>query len=386
MPRPRDATLAAAREKASPRPLHFRPGLYIAQTQPGFETIAASEIVARVAGAREVARRVVHDRAGMAIFTAPRADALGKLRTPEDLFALAGYRADVGAGRDTLDHVRAAAREAPFVAAALDARVRITPGARAGRRLRFRVVARMTGEHEYRRADFERAVARGVGERSDHTWRSEDAAGDVEWWATLIGAELLLAIRLTDDRMRQREYKVAHMPGSLRPSAAAALAWLSHPHDDDVVLDPFCGAATILIERAHLARYKMLIGTDRDAAALEAAHANVGPRYQPIRIERADAAALPLDDASVDKIVTNLPWGRRFGSYAENRTRYPKWIAEMRRVLRPGGKIVMLTAETRLMRELEQRRLFSTSSITRVTVLGAPAAIYVCGPSAIKPR
>jgi tRNA (guanine6-N2)-methyltransferase len=369
------------------RPLHFRPGLYIVQTQPGFESIAAGEIAARIKGAREAARRVVHDRAGMAIFSAPRAAAFEVLRTPEDLFALAGYRADVRPGRDALDRVRAAARDAPYAAAALDARVRLTPGARAGRRLRFRVVARVTGEHEFRRADFEHAVARGIAERIDHTWRHEDQAGEVEWWATLIGSELLLAIRLTDDRMRQRGYKVAHLPGSLRPSAAAALAWLSGPGDEDVVLDPFCGAATILIERAHLGRYQMLIGTDRDAAALEAARANVGPRYQPIRLERAGAAALPLDDASVDKVVTNLPWGRRFGSPAENRARYPKWIAEMQRVLRPGGTIVMLTAETRLMRELERRGVFTPSSIARVSVLGMPAAIYVCaGPGAITPR
>jgi tRNA (guanine6-N2)-methyltransferase len=360
------------------RPLHFRPGLYIAQTQPGFEPIAASEIAARIKGAREAARRVVHDRAGMAIFTAPRADVLAVLRTPEDLFALAGYRIDIGAGRPALDHVRTAARDAPYVAGALDARVRLTPGARAGRRLRFRVVARVIGEHDFRRADFERAVARGIAERIDHTWR-EDENAQVEWWATLIGAELLLAIRLTDDRMRQREYKVAHLPGSLRPSAAAALAWLSEPRDDDVVLDPFCGAATILIERAHLGRYQMLIGTDRDPAALEAARANVGPRYQPIRLECSDAGALPLDDASVDKIVTNLPWGRRFGSHPENRKRYPRWIAEMQRVLKPGGTMVMLTAETRLMRELETRGAFRLSSVTRVSVLGTAAAIYVCG-------
>ncbi len=359
------------------RPLHIRAGLYIAQTQPGFESIAASEIAARIEGARDVARRVVHDRAGMAIFTAPRAAALAALRTPEDLFALAGYRVRIGAGRDALDHVRAAAREAPYVAGALDSRVRLTPGARAGRRLRFRVVARMTGEHEFRRTDFERAVARGIAERIDHTWREDEAAPQVEWWATLIGDELMLAIRLTDDRMRQREYKVAHLPGSLRPSAAAALAWLSEPRDEDVVLDPFCGAGTILIERAHLGRYRMLIGTDRDSAALEAARANVGPRYQPIRLEQSDAAALPLEDGSVDKVITNLPWGRRFGSHPENRRLYPRWIAEMQRVLKPGGAMVLLTAEARLMRELEQRRVFIPSSVTRVSVLGTPAAIYV---------
>ena len=67
-------------------------------------------------------------------------------------------------------------------------------------------------------------------------------AGEVEFWATLLDDELFLAIRLSDDRMRQREYKVAHFAGSLRPSVAGAMALLSQPTDDDVVLDPLCGA------------------------------------------------------------------------------------------------------------------------------------------------
>ena len=59
--------------------------------------------------------------------------------------------------------------------------------------------------------------------RGDHRWRLEEN-GEVEFWATLLEDELFLAIRLSDDRMRQRDSKVAHFPGSLRPSVAAAMA------------------------------------------------------------------------------------------------------------------------------------------------------------------
>ena len=144
------------------------------------------------------------------------------------------------------------------------------------------------------------------------------------------------------------------------------------------MLDPFCGAGTILIERAHLGRYAMLLGSDRDGAALAAARENVGERYKPIRLENWDAAALPLEDAGVTKIVTNLPWGERYGSHGENRKLYPIWIREFTRVLKRGGLMVLLTAEWRLMRELERMRKIAPSKIIRVSVLGKPAAIYVC--------
>src|SRR5882762_6556828 len=235
---------AATRERIAPHPLRFGPNLYIAHTQPGFEAIAADEIAARIAGAREITRRGVPDRAGMTIFFAPNAQKLTALRTVEDLFGLAGEI-------QSLEKIRAAAREAPLVDAALLARVKVSLGARAGRRLKFRVIARMAGEHEFRRVDFQRAVERGIIERTDHTWRLEEGEeAEVEFWATMIDSEFFLTVRLSDDRMRHREYKAAHRPASLRASSAAALAWLSDPHDDDVVLDPFCGAGTMLIERA----------------------------------------------------------------------------------------------------------------------------------------
>ena len=112
--------------------------------------------------------------------------------------------------------------------------------------------------------------------------------------------------------------------------------------------------------------------------ALAAARVNVGARYKPIQLENWDAGALPLGDASVNKIVTNLPWGLRYGSHGENRKAVSDLVREFARVLKSGGMMVMLTAEWRLMRDLERTRKIAPSKIIRVSVLGKPAAIYVC--------
>ena len=101
------------------------------------------------------------------------------------------------------------------------------------------------------------------------------------------------------------------------------------------------------------------------------------PRYKPIELHAWDATAIALGPASVSKVITNLPWGMRHGSHAENRRLYPYLIEEFRRVTRPGGLIVMLTAETRLMADLMSRGVFKPQKILRVSILGAPAAIYV---------
>jgi tRNA (guanine6-N2)-methyltransferase len=357
--------------------LRVSPDLVIVHTQPGLESVAIREALVRVPGTREIGRRSIAERNGMALLGVERPQELARMRCAEDLFALAGYLRPLAGTEEGLEQARKMARGAPFVEAALERRVALTPGSRSGRRLDYRVLVRTTGRHDYRRVDLQKAIERGIAERGDRRWRLTEQ-GEVEFWATLLDDELFLALRLSDDRMRQREYKAAHLPGSLRPSVAAAMATLSQPGDDDVVLDPLCGAGTILIERAHLGRYRMLRGGDSDAAALEAARENVGPRYKPIELREWDAAALPLGDREVTRIITNLPWGRKSGTHADNLRLYPRLMREFRRVLAPGGLMVLMTSETRLMRELFDEHQMVCSSILAVTILGAPASIYVC--------
>lgn len=369
---------SAARAQVTAR-LKLSPHTIITQTQPGLEAVAASEALSRIPGATELGRRVVPDRSGLAFFDAPDPQPLTRLRCGEDLFAAVGYARGIAPDEHGLEAARRLARAAPFVEQALLTRVRVTAGSRAGHRLSFRVLVRAVGEHQFRRLDLAHALERGIAERGDHRWRAQ-ADGEVEFWATLLQDELILALRLTGDQMRQREYKTAHIPGSLRPSVAAAMVWLSQPQDDDVVLDPLCGAGTILIERAHMGRYQMLLGGDHDAGALAAARENIGPRYKPIQLRQWDAVALPLEDASVTRVIVNLPWGRRVGSHPDNRRIYPRLMREFRRVLAPGGRLVMLSGEGNLLRESMARSELAPSAVLPVTILGAYARIVVCAP------
>jgi 23S rRNA G2445 N2-methylase RlmL len=152
---------------------------------------------------------------------------------------------------------------------------------------------------------------------------------------------------------------------------------LTDPAPDDVFLDPMCGSGTILIERALAQRYRLLLGGDRDPAAVEATLENIGPRYKPIEVRRWDAAHLPLESGSVSALATNLPFGKQIGSAEENRTLYPALLAEWVRVVQPGGRLVLLTSERALLRKsLRNQEGLTSEGETPVLVRGVPSAIF----------
>jgi len=230
----------------------------------------------------------------------------------------------------------------------------------------------------YRRNAMQRAVEQGVHQQFPRWWCAPDKA-PLEFWVQQIGKEALIGLRLTDRTMRHRTYKIANMPGSLRPTIAHALVQLSHPEPGDVFLDPMCGAGTILIERALAGRYALLQGGDIQEEAVQYTLQNFGNRHQPREIHHWDAKDLPLASQSVHKVVTNLPWGRQIGSPEKNRTLYARALQEMDRVLKPNGTVVLLTSAWDLIKTTLPTvpSLILTEQITNITVLGRRADIFV---------
>lgn len=270
--------------------------------------------------------------------------------------------------------IYAAVRSSESVGPALNAWRRVS-GARKGGGA-FRVIARTVGRQQYLRRDVGRAVADAVRDGWPGPWRLVDEGEDLEVWATLVDQELLCALRLSDASMRQRG-KLRHLPASLRPALAAAMVALTHPAPDDVFLDPMAGAGTLLVERAAAGPFAELHGGDISDEAVSAMRANLRGVGGRVVTSRWDARRLPLEDRSVDKVAVNLPFGKQIGDQAGLPELYRDVLAEIARVLRPGGRLVILAGDAGL---LEQARSSAARSLRpgprhRVVVLGQPAVI-----------
>src|SRR5262249_34868242 len=129
---------------------------------------------------------------------------------------------------------------------------------------------------------------------------------------TIHGTSAVCGLRLSDKTMRHRTYKEAHRPASLRPVVAAAMVRLAAPRHDQLLVDPMCGAGTILAERALMDRSARVLGGDIELDAVRAAYDNLrglGNAWLAVW----DARRLPLGNESVPCLVCNLPFGIQIG-------------------------------------------------------------------------
>jgi 23S rRNA G2445 N2-methylase RlmL len=343
---------------------------------PGVEQIAWLEVHQRFPHAALKEYLFAKERNGILVFEyAGEPERLLDLRTTEDVFVLALSVEIASRARNALPEVTRAIADGPLFEQALHLfRQQRKPGPRPT----YRVVTRMEGQHQFRRLDVEQAVFQGLARCLGENWRFVEEEADLEIWANLLGGRLLCGLRLSDRTMRHRAYQVAHLPASLRPSVAAAMVFLTAPEPHDVFLDPMCGSGTLLAERLLSGKYTQVLGGDIDGRHVEAARQNLEGMGKGWRVSRWDARKLPLAAASVDAVATNPPFGKQIGSRQDVERLYPAVVAEIVRVLKPGGRAVILSSQYELLKEVVRQQ--AGLEIVRgysVAVLGEWGRIYL---------
>lgn len=248
-------------------------------------------------------------------------------------------------------------------------------GIKVRKRTPFRVTSRLSGKRNFRRLDLQRVIERVLLERG---WYLASSKSALDVWAEVHGDDGYISIKLSPNDMAQRPYKQVHIPASLKPTLAYSMVRLSRPHPEDVFLDAMCGAGTILLERAFMGRYRYLIGGDISTDALDATVVNFGRQHQPRQFFHWDARTLPLRANTVDKIVCNLPFGETIGNVSQLTNLYRHCLREYERVLRPRGRMVLLTSQHMLLEdELKQRRSLRVTQRLTVDVRGMRAQMSV---------
>jgi 23S rRNA G2445 N2-methylase RlmL len=333
---------------------------FFARTVGGLEGLAAAELAEHGCTVVRTSRRQL-------VVRGP-ADALWPEppRTVDDLFHLVLTLDDPGRGRGTPAELGRRLRSARFDVPRDSAWISVS--------------ASFAGARSFSRYDLEDEIGATLAARCGSRYSSRRDGRRphpeaVDWRVTLDGDRALVGLRPGARPLHRRPWKTASIPGTLHPPVAAAMARLAGIRPGLVVVDPCCGAGTILIEAAGLCPAARFAGGDIDPAALTAASTNRQGAIDPaapancrsgidptapanrrggadraalsaarvdrrggVGWQRHDSAALPYLSGSVDRIVTNPPWGVRV---AEVRT-FSALLREWRRVIRPDGRLVCL--------------------------------------------
>jgi arsenite methyltransferase len=129
--------------------------------------------------------------------------------------------------------------------------------------------------------------------------------------------------------------------GALPARACASFAGVGNPHAIDAlrpgetVLDIGCGSGMdLLLAARHVGPTGRAIGVDMTASMIDSARASIREAgLQHVEIREGDAESLPVDESSVDAVISN--------GVLNLTTDKHRAFAEIMRVLKPGGRLLL---------------------------------------------
>ncbi|MFO7967993.1 MAG: methyltransferase domain-containing protein [Archaeoglobaceae archaeon] len=140
---------------------------------------------------------------------------------------------------------------------------------------------------------------------------------------------------------RQPDLKPYFRPGVIIPKFARTLVNISEVERGEVLLDPMCGAGTILTEAGLMGVNFM--GVEAYADIVEGCAVNLKHYGLPVNVLRGDVKALPFKDETFHTIITDFPYMKSSRSFGSIDTLYRQSLEEFRRVLLSGRKAVIIS-------------------------------------------
>jgi 23S rRNA G2445 N2-methylase RlmL len=344
-----------------------------ALTTPGLEGLAAAEIRDRLGG------EILKSTSGMVVFRVEDIDSrLLDLNTVEDVFLLAWGTNDLTRRAADLELIQRWTSIKPDWPELLRLHHAVRPKPRGTPS--YWLVVQQEGRQVYQRHSARKSLIRGLDKVIHPRWKIQEEMADLEIWLTIHEQQAVCGVRLSDRTMRHRTWKKEHRPASLRPVVAAAMARQISARPGLRILDPMCGAGTVLAESLRLARQHrdktdpVLVGGDIDNDALQCASINLRS-WTPSQLCLWDARRLPLASRSFDAVVCNLPFGKQYAADQDLGALYDAVAKEADRVLYDGGVACFLTSETTLARNAAAANGWKARENVPVEVLGQRASI-----------
>ncbi len=220
--------------------------------------------------------------------------------------------------------------------------LQILESSHSGNRFPYRIEIRDIS-HDQRRF-----WARSIAASLDSQSKLVNSASSYSFELRLEDEKIWLKLySLTDSRF---SYRQGDIPASINPVTAASIARTCKKYMKPKanVLDPFCGSATMLVEREMLFQTKSLTGIDIYGKAIGVARGNIAAAGLQANLINLDILNYSMENC-FDEIISNMPFGMKAGDHETNIPLYSGFVNMLPRLLKPGGYAMLYTMEKKLL-------------------------------------
>lgn len=217
------------------------------------------------------------------------------------------------------------------------------------------------GKHEYTSLDIGKVGGDAVIDQIKEIYGLRPAVNlkhpSIIIYCGVVGDTCMIGIDTTGDMaLHKRGYRVFDHPAALRPTIAYAMIKIANVKEGEILLDPFCGGGTILIEAARLYKKLKIFGLDVFAENIKGAYLNATSAGVAEKITFIVGDATKLDkifNINIDKIICNPPYGIR-QLRRERRKEIPqlydKFLLSASKILDDNGLICIITPKKKTIR------------------------------------
>ena len=274
----------------------------------------------------------------------------------------------------------------------------------------FRANCKRSGTHKFGGSP-EATIEFGGCLNNHFKWPVNLKEFDLEVILNLLDKHVYVTVSLSRTSLGHNRNLINFGKGSIRSTICYGILKLADLREGMVVCDPLCGSSALLIEACISWPQCIYISSDRDLKALEktldnksitlkhfnessSSESNSQPRkpsnvdrnqqnlYNKLDIIQLDSTNLPYINDSIDRFVTDLPFGKRFSTKAFNYHLYPKLLLEFARCTRLNvGRAILLTKDIKNMigclNNPQIKKFWTKIGINSINVGGLFASVYV---------
>lgn len=217
---------------------------------------------------------------------------------------------------------------------------------------RFRVDYR--ARDEKKKADFEKKLASEL-EFASH-WTFINSTSDYELEFRFIDTndnKLVILLKFCSIPNKRFAYRKESISVGMKPYLAALCAELAKDYfkDNAVVLDPFCGCGTMLIERDKAVPARMLYGIDIYNEAVKACDINIRAAGIGRKTELITKDFFEFHhDYLFDEIITDMPFETAQKSRSDIESIYKKFFSRVRSITEPTARLFIYSRNREYLR------------------------------------